>query len=259
LCKDCRRLLAEKEQLADENRWLLAQVRDEALDEAQLHQKLLSENEHLTEEVSGLLYTTRKHAASIAALKRELRKERAADPESQRIRVLLARWQTLTGHVSKQVNVEPGGARWEAVRKTMKHYAKLLEPGEVDALIDEALQGLALMPYVGEHGGRAPTGHPARRYDEPRHALLDKNSKVDEGKIEAMRLVKARAGKASSSVLLDVYAAVGATETLYATAVLDALAREEDAKRVKDAEYNGYVRRLVDDGQAAASRNGDMA
>jgi hypothetical protein len=242
LCKDCRRLLAEKEQLADENRWLLAQVRDEALDEAQLPQKLLSENEHLTEEISGLLYTTRKQAASIAALTRELRKTHADDPTATEIEIVLANWKHHTGHPKAKTPV--GGKRWVVVKKALKDHT-------LEELL-EAIEGLGLVPYVGNHG-RKTDGKPSERYDDVEHALRDETT------IARFRSYRARALKASSSVLLDVYAAVGATETLYASAVLSALAREEDAKRVKDAEYNGYVRRLVDGGQAAASRNGDTA
>jgi hypothetical protein len=205
-------------------------------------QKLLNENEELTNEVSGLLSQVRQQARREQALTRELTKLRSDDPASAEIEIVLANWKHHTGHPKAKTPV--GGKRWVVVKKALKDHT-------LEELL-EAIEGLALVPYVGNHG-RKTDGKPSERYDDVEHALRDETT------IARFRSYRARALKASSSVLLDVYAAVGATETLYASAVLGALAREENAKRVKDAEYNGYVRRLVDGGHAAASRNGDTA
>lgn len=171
---------------------------------------LLAENEALTEEISGLLDTTRRQGREVVALKRELNRATESDPKSQDVRGVLDAWKRLCGHPRAKCPTD--GKAWKVTLRAMRHHSR--------QEVMEAIEGLALMPYVGAHGRQA-AGKPSDRYDDVEHALKDETT------IRRFRTYRARALGASSLDLFGVYEALAAEADLYLRAAVTRWHREE--------------------------------
>lgn len=189
----------------------------------QQNRELAEMNAELSEEVSGLMIQVRKQAGREAALARELRAVFEADPRAEEIREVLEAWKRLLGH--KRAKCPADGKRYKLVRAALRSHTK-------EELI-EALEGLALVPFVGAHG-RKPNGKKHERYDDVEHALRD------EVTIQRCRGYRERARRASFESLHEVYKASEATAHAHFTALT--LAMERDARlREQGREQMGEV------------------
>lgn len=217
VCRQCKELEAD---LA-ETRQLLAKAHDDLMGQTQ------------TVTVQG---------KEIGKLKRELSSE--TTPLAQDVRRVLEFWQ----RKHPRANIDPAGSRAKVVRGAMKlghtdpplacPVHDLLADGEkrdkdarctvADELI-EALEGLALMPFVGPHGRCAEGGRGTRRFDGIEYALTDRKSGgPSEATIERFRGYARRAKLAPSEKLLVAYQLTGDVHETYARYLLDALAREQN-------------------------------
>lgn len=105
-------------------------------------------------EVSQLLDRHLQDMRTISALKAELSRQRKNSPQAQQARQVFEYWVERLG---KNGNVVFGPAREKAVQARLREY-----PLEV---VLRAVDGCALMPYVGPHGRQAD-GRGAKKHDD---------------------------------------------------------------------------------------------
>lgn len=152
------------------------------------HCKTLAEqNNQLAIDVAALQAETLQLVYQKRGLRAELDKLEREEPEAQRITRLLELWNETCKHSSKRTNLNLSGNNAKVVRKALKS----LTAGEMDdreAYCAEAINGLSLVPYMGEFGKRFPVeGSGRQRKDDIWDALRD------EKHIEALALYWQRA------------------------------------------------------------------
>lgn len=174
----------------------------------------VEENEKLTNQLSGYMATQRRDAGTIGSLTAELRKRDIEDPANADVQCVLDNWvhhcRSIT-RKGRQPVIDPGSKRWTIARKALKRHSV--------AECLEAIEGLALLPYVTDRG-RTATGRPSQRYDDIEYALKDETT------VERCRKYRARVLGASADMLFEASQAASATACLYSTAFLTKLGRE---------------------------------
>lgn len=171
-------------------------------------------NERLGHELAAQQGIARREAMRAMAAERRLSEMREDDPDSEQIRSILELWRELTGH--KRAKIPASGKRWAAVKRALKDHTE----GEVI----EAIEGLALFPYVGAHG-RKPDGVEKERYDDVEHALRDEIT------IQRFRSYRNRAKGASFEAVWEMWERTRATSDGYYRQVLHRLYEEEAARK----------------------------
>ena len=106
-------------------------------------------------EVSQLLDRHLQDMRTIGALKAELSRQRKNSPQAQQAKQVFEHWVERLG---KNRNVVFGPAREKAVQARLREY-----PLEV---VLKAVDGCALMPYVGPHGRQPTAGAGAKKHDD---------------------------------------------------------------------------------------------
>jgi hypothetical protein len=106
-------------------------------------------------EASRLLSQHLQDMRTIGALKAELSKQRKNSPQAQQAKEVFEHW---VGRLGKNRNVVFGPAREKAVLARLKEF-----PLEV---VLKAVDGCALMPYVGPHGRQPEGGKGAKKHDD---------------------------------------------------------------------------------------------
>lgn len=136
-------------------------AKDEAL------RTLSAQNDQQAEEIAGMHAQRRRDARAETALRTRLKFFEEQDPDNDTIMGILDHWhQQLCPW--KKVRLTPTGARAGLARHALKGH----EPSE----LEEAINGLALLPYVVSGKGRRPTGEPDQWYGELRYVLKDETS-----------------------------------------------------------------------------------
>ncbi len=187
------------------------------LEALKVNEALLTENAGLTDEISGYMRTNRTQSRQIGALSAELRKLSAADPRSADIQTVLVNWQNLTGR--KRAAIDPSTKRWRMVATALKREHGVQGMDGQERCI-HAVEGVALLPYVGTHGRQAH-GKPSRRYDDVQYAL------GDESMVERALKYRAVVLGACTDDLVMAWEQAGKTLDLYATIVMRRFARQE--------------------------------
>lgn len=178
--------------------------------------KLLELGQHISmleDQLAGRERQLRREGATVVSLQRELSRVREEEPESETIRTVLEHWRRVTGR-TKQTKIGMSTSRAQVVRKALKFHT----PEE----LVEALDGLALLPYVGAHGRKA-VGDESERYDEVKHALRDEET-VDRFISYRRRAVET----ADSQRMFDTWQRIAALERAYAALVLTAACKREE-------------------------------
>ena len=119
----------------------------------------------LGEMLAGRELQLRRAGQAEVALRRELDRTREEAPDGETVRVILNYWKRKLGHPRAKSPLT--GKRAQVVRKALRE-------NKAEEIM-EAIDGLALVPFVGD-GGRRPTGTPEQRYDELEIALRDETS-----------------------------------------------------------------------------------
>jgi hypothetical protein len=130
-------------------------------------QSISDENTELMRQVAGLMDTVNTLGKQKQALKQELTRAREEEPGSEEVKTILEHWLRATGRAERRgrkPNISMAGKRAQTVRKALRFHK-----GEE---LLEAIDGLALKPYVGPKG-RSTVGLPEQRYDEVEHCMKD--------------------------------------------------------------------------------------
>lgn len=211
-CKGRSRVCDNCNQLLEENKRLLAHVREGTCDSCQTYAE---ENAQLTQELSGLMHTLRKEAHTKAGLLSELRKMRGSDPRAKDIEFVLTRWRRLCGHPAAKCPVD--GKAWKAVKRALGPWDySLLE-------VLEVVDGVALAPYDAGYGKRKVAGTPKERKDDLGYALRDETN------IAKFRDIARRAQGASYDQVNEAYIALLTTQEQYLGLMIEACNRRDSA------------------------------
>lgn len=100
----------------------------------------------------------RRERSRAQALEGELRQRAEADPKSKEVRAVLEHWQRACGH--ERAAVPMTGARAKAVRSMLRI------PKFDEAFLRRAVDGAALLPFVGPQGRQGDDSHGANRHDD---------------------------------------------------------------------------------------------
>lgn len=106
-------------------------------------------------EASRLLSQHLQDMRTIGTLKAELTKQRRNSPQAKQAKEVFEHW---VDRLGKNANVVFGPAREKAVQARLKEF-----PLEV---VLRAVDGCALMPYVGPHGRQSDAGKGAKKHDD---------------------------------------------------------------------------------------------
>jgi hypothetical protein len=173
---------------------------------------LQEQNNALAEENAGLSHQLRRAGAAEMGLRRKLEKACEDEPDAPDIRRVLNAWKR---HHPK-AKTPLAGKRAGVVRKALRSHT-------VEECI-EALEGLALLPFVTK-GGRRPTGPPECRYDDVEHALRDEQT------IARFRSYWSRAKAANLEQRYDAWVMVTRVADRYAELLMEAVHEEDRRKR----------------------------
>lgn len=178
-------------------------------------------------------HQARRSGMAELAARRELARALEDEPQAEEITTVLQHWQNKLGH--PKANIKLAGKRAGVVRKSMRlgHTDPPLE-NVLDELL-EAIDGLALFPYVGP--GRKPTGTPKERYDDVEHALRD------EATIERFRGYARRGRDATPEAIKTVWQRVCATEHAY----YELLMAKITCSAAREASVDPRLRKAMED------------
>lgn len=114
------------------------------------------------QEIAGLQQQLRRAGSAEMALRRELNRVREDEPQAQEVRAVLDHWKRRLGHPKAKCPLT--GKRAKVVRLALRSHSL--------AEVLEAVDGLALVPFVGARG-RKQQGEPHERHDDVEHCLGD--------------------------------------------------------------------------------------
>lgn len=173
------------------------------------------ENDKLAAENAGLTLQLKRAAQAEHGIRQQMKRmldDDTADDET--IRSLIEFWKRRLGH--PRAKAPKSGKRWKVVKGALRHHTA--------EELRLAIEGLALVPYVGA-GGRRAQGSEDQRYDEVEYAI------GDEVRVKQMRRRFELAQDLSvqnASVLWETWQSVAALERVYAALVLSAAVKVED-------------------------------
>ena len=185
-------------------------------------------------EIAGLQLQLRRAGQAEVALRNQLNQATEADTEHDvEIRTLCDAWKRLLGH--PKAKAPKTGKRWKVAKAALRHHSA--------EECMEAIQGLALLPYVGPKG-RVATGDEKQRFDDLEHCLGDE-TKVD--RFRGYWLRAQEAAELGTEAMFDTWQKVSALEVHWSGLVLGAAVRREQEQQSASEER---AMAEVDDGLA---------
>lgn len=169
-------------------------------------QTIQQQNNQLAEENAALSHQLRRAGMAEMALRRQLEKTLEDEPEAEQIRSIITYWKVKLGH--PRAKAPMGGKRAKIVRAALRTHSV--------TELKQAIDGLALLPYVTDKG-RRPTGEPSQRYDDLEYALKD------EQRIERFRAYWDRAMRADVWRRYEAWEMVSAVADRYADLLMRAI------------------------------------
>lgn len=171
----------------------------------------------MAEEREGLQLQLRQAGRKQVQLQKEINDIREADPKGLEIKEIVDYWKKRLGHPKIKFSIHDGRA--DIVRKALKHRDK-------DELL-KAIDGLALLPYVGPQG-RTSNPNGATRHD--RLGLVFKDVETIDRFISYAERADNQAER-NADRLFDKYQELQAHADMYMNLVMNALAVKEGSKR----------------------------